>query len=80
MRDEAAAGRCIATAGTRIDVDLALFVGDAGQVRRIVPRAIGCATVEQYASGLASQMIRRDTSLSAAEGWYRTTLRFAWQG
>ncbi len=80
VRDAVAAGRCAAGAGGRIDVDLAMFVTGDGQVRRIVPRAIGCATVEQYASGLASQMIRRNVATPDAEGWYRTTIRFSWPG
>jgi hypothetical protein len=80
VRDEVAAGRCAAGAAGRIDVDLALLVAGDGQVRRIVPRAIGCATVEQYASGLASQMIRRNVAVPEAEGWFRTTIRFAWAG
>jgi hypothetical protein len=80
VRDEVAAGRCAAGAAGRVDVDLALLVAGDGQVRRIVPRAIGCATVEQYATGLASQMIRRNVAIPEAEGWFRTTIRFAWAG
>lgn len=80
VRDEVAAGRCAAGAAGRVDVDLALLVAADGQVRRIVPRAIGCATVEQYATGLASQMIRRNVAVPEAEGWFRTTIRFAWAG
>ena len=80
VRDEVAAGRCAVANAGRLDVDLAIFVNAAGRVRRIVPRAIGCPTVEQYASGLASQMLRRAVATPETGGWYRTTIRFAWAG
>ncbi|WP_288459345.1 hypothetical protein [uncultured Sphingomonas sp.] len=82
VRDEVAAGRCsaaMATArGHALSVDLAVLVGAGGQVRRIVPRAIGCATVEQYASGIALNLTRAALRAPGADTWYRTSVDFAW--
>lgn len=84
VREEVAAGRCVAarrdaaTGGTGLSVELAVLIDGDGQVRRIVPRAIDCPTVEQYASGLASRMIRQNLAPGAPGGWYRTTIAFAW--
>ena len=76
---EVKAGRCVRT-GTVLAVDLAVLATPAGQVKRIVPRAIDCPTVEQYASGILLSMARSniDTDGAGAEGWYRTTLTFTW--
>ena len=82
VRDEVAAGRCAAAVATprgyALSVDLAVLVGAGGQVRRIVPRAIGCATVEQYASGIALNLTRTALRAPGADTWYRTTVDFAW--
>ena len=53
-------------------------VGEDGVVRRIVPRAINCPTVEQYAVGLASRFLRRNIGDADADSWHRLTLAFAW--
>ena len=82
VRDEVRAGRCAAAspsaAGQQLSVDLAVLVAGDGSVRRILPRAIGCATVEQYATGLASRLIRRTLAAPGSDTWYRTTLAFTW--
>lgn len=77
VRDEARAGRCAVT-GRTITVDLAVMVAANGQLRRIVPRAIRCPTVEQYASGLVSRMARGNVAAPGADTWFRTVLTFAW--
>ena len=84
VRDEVNAGRC-ATAGrvrnaAVVTLDLAVLVGPSGRIRKIVPRAIDCVTVEQYGSGLVSRLARDNL---ATEGltvptWFRTTLVFSW--
>ncbi|MEH3158439.1 MAG: hypothetical protein PGN08_05555 [Sphingomonas taxi] len=85
VRQEVVAGRCAAARvdGTRqaIDLDLAVFADHAAGIRRVVPRGIGCPTVEQYAAGLLLRLARGNLAPAAAnvEGWYRTTLRFAWK-
>jgi len=85
VRAEVKAGRCAAAIdngarGWSIRVDLAVLAAPDGQPRRIVPRAIQCPSVEQYAAGLVSSLARGniDTGASVAEGWYRTSLVFAW--
>ncbi|WP_242097001.1 hypothetical protein [Sphingomonas sp. CROZ-RG-20F-R02-07] len=79
VASEIAAGRCTWT-GTMLTVDFAVLASPAGQVKRIVPRAIGCPTVEQYAAGILLSMARSniDTGSAGGEGWYRTTLSFTW--
>lgn len=84
VRSEVQAGRCHAAtttpAGSTLKVDLAVLLAAPGQPRRIVPRAIGCPAVEQYAAGLVSSMVR-STSPAApvdAGSWYRTSLTFSW--
>lgn len=78
VRDEVRAGRC-AVAATTLRVDLAVMVAANGQVRRIVPRAIQCPTVEQYASGLVSRMARGNVAPPGEDLWFRTAMVFAWQ-
>lgn len=83
VRDEVRAGRCAAAVATprgqMLTVDLAVLVVEGGQVRRLLPRAIGCSTVEQYASGLVSRLIRENMPASRAAGWYRTSVAFHWE-
>lgn len=78
VRDEVRAGRC-AAATVPLRVDLAVLVAANGQLRRIRPKAIGCPTVEQYASGLMVRMARRNVASPGEDRWYRTELVFAWQ-
>lgn len=83
--DEVRAGRCAAAqhdaAGSRLTTELAILVAAGGRVRTVTPRAIGCPTVEQYASGLISSVTRDNLAPGAAggDGWYRTSITFAWQ-
>lgn len=83
VHDEVAAGRCSAAQrgadGFTLAVDLAVLVDRSGEVRRIVPRAIGCLTVEQYAAGLISRMARANLAPAANGAWYRITIGFAWK-
>jgi hypothetical protein len=77
VRDEIRAGRCAAESPLR--VDLAVLIAATGQLRRIRPNAIGCPTVEQYASGLVMRMARGNVSPPLEDRWYRISLTFAWQ-
>jgi len=84
VRAEVKAGHCAAATpgadGWSLKVDLAVLMGAADQPRRVVPRAIGCPSVEQYAAGLVSSMARSGAPTVATEpgSWYRTSLTFAW--
>jgi hypothetical protein len=92
VREEVTSGRCkangvpppgaavpaVPASGTTLSVELAVLVSSSGQVRRVVPRAIGCAAVEQYATGLALNMVRNLPTLPDGDGWFRTTIDFAW--
>lgn len=78
VRDEIRAGRCTAAINA-LHVDLAVLVAANGQVRRIRPRAIGCPTVEQYASGIMLRMARSNVAPPGEDRWYRTTVSFTWQ-
>ncbi len=79
VRDEVRAGRCTATQPGSIAVDLAIYVTGDGKVRRIVPRAINCPTVEQYASGIALRTIRGKIEPPKDAGWHRMAVTFVWQ-
>lgn len=85
VRAEVQAGHCAAArpapGGWTLNVDVAVFVQSSGMVRRTVPRAIACPSVEQYAAGLVFSRARGNvvTDTSARDGWYRTTLTFAWR-
>jgi hypothetical protein len=49
-------------------------------VRTVVPRAIQCATVEQYAAGLAAGFARGNLlPRNGTEQWYKTSLTFSWR-
>lgn len=83
IRDELNAGRCQLPAAPRLPaqplrLDLAVFVSEQGKVRRLLPRAIGCPTVEQYASGLVSRRLRGKIVPPRAPGWYQTSISFRW--
>lgn len=78
---EARARRCPLPQRTSITVELAILV-DGDAVRTVVPRAIDCATIEQYAAGLAASFARNNLlprSAGAGEQWYKTSLTFSWQ-
>ena len=63
-----------------VRVDMAVLVTADSRIRRIVPRAIDCVTVEQYAAGLVSKLSRDNVDNLGIEKdtWFRTTLIFAW--
>jgi hypothetical protein len=78
---EAKARRCPLPRAHSITVELAVLVDGEGGVRTVVPRAIDCATVEQYAAGLAASFARGNMlprSTGAGEQWYKTSLTFSW--
>jgi CO dehydrogenase/acetyl-CoA synthase alpha subunit len=79
VRDEVAAGRCTTPRPGTLSVELAVYVAENGRVRRIVPRAINCPTVEQYASGVALRSLRGHVEPPEVVGWHRMTIAFAWQ-
>lgn len=84
VRSEVEAGRCAAVSRSAssgvVRVDMAVLVTSDSRIRRIVPRAIDCLTVEQYASGLVSRMARDNIDNLGVEKdtWFRTALIFAW--
>ena len=63
-----------------LTVELAVLVDGASRVRTVIPRAIDCATVEQYAAGLVQSFARANLLPrgGAAEQWYKTSLTFTW--
>lgn len=71
---EAKAGQCVLPQ-PEVEVDMAVQLRPDGSIARIVPRAINCVTVEQFAAGLVSSFARAGLR-PAAEGWYRTRLTF----
>lgn len=64
-----------------LQVEVAVLVESSGGIRTVVPRAIACPTIEQYAAALAAGFARNNLlPRSAAEPrWYRTTLSFSWR-
>ena len=84
VRDEVRAGRChraVAVGGRwTLSVDVIVLAARDGSPRRIIPRAIDCPSVEQYAAGLVSRLTRRnvDTGGATTDGWYKTSVRFSW--
>jgi hypothetical protein len=62
-------------------VEVAVLVHPEDGVRASIPRAIGCASVEQYAAGLVSSFARNNLAprAAAAEQWYRATVTFIWK-
>jgi hypothetical protein len=62
-------------------VDIAALIGRDGAIRRAIPRAIGCPTVEQYSAGLVIGFARGNLptrGAGAGDQWYRTTLVYDW--
>lgn len=84
VRDEVEAGRChpqLPPLGDeRLQLPVAILVGRAGQVRQIVPRAIGCPSVEQYVVGYLLSLTRTGmgSSVPLAPGWYQLTAGYRW--
>jgi hypothetical protein len=84
VADEIAAGRCAIPKPEDghyvVKVDIAALVDRDGAVRRAVPRAMGCPTVEQYSAGLVTSFARANLQVRAGMLWYRTTLVYDWRG
>jgi hypothetical protein len=84
VADEIAAGRCAvakpADGHYVVRVDVAALVDAAGAVRRAVPRAMGCPTVEQYSAGLVTSFARANLQVRPGMLWYRATLVYDWRG
>lgn len=86
VADEIAAGRCAqpkpADGHYVVKVDVATLVGGDGEIRRTVPRAINCPTVEQYSAGLVVSFARANlqSHAGAADTWYRATIVYDWHG
>ncbi len=82
VRHEAHMRRCPLPAANgaaqSITVELAVLVQGDGSVRTVVPRAINCATVEQYAAGLVATFAQGNI-IGTSEQWYRTSLTFTWK-
>ena len=87
VRSEVEKGHCEADRTTvsgahGLTVDIAVLVTPQGLVRRTVPRAIGCPSVEQYAAGIAFSRAMGNVVLDGAssDSWYRTSMAFTWPG
>lgn len=65
----------------KLIVDLAVLIDEEDEVRAVVPRAINCPAVEQYAAGLVSGFARNNLLPRRADGgqWYRASLTFSWK-
>ena len=78
------AGRCTVPKPTDghyvVKVDVAVLVGADGMIRRTVPHAIQCPTVEQYAAGMVSSFARNNLLARAGDGsgWFRASVTFDW--
>ena len=85
VADEIAAGRCAvpkpADGHFVVKVDVAALIDADGTVRRTVPHAIACPTVEQYAAGLVTSFARGNIAArGGGDTWYRATIVFDWRG
>ncbi|MEH3104518.1 MAG: hypothetical protein PGN12_11490 [Sphingomonas phyllosphaerae] len=73
VRREVAAARCTLPSEARM-LDLVVLIAQSGQVRRIVPRAIGCPVVEQFAAGIVLSAARDKMPPPSSDTWYVTTV------
>jgi hypothetical protein len=84
VRNEVAAGRCAAppaVAGkVSIKVDMVVLVSRSGDALRIVPKAINCPTVEQFAAGVVQKAARGNVAGAppTTDSWYRTGMTLSW--
>lgn len=83
VRAEIDSGRCKAGPpqpdGARVVAPVAILIGQDGAVTRIVPRAIGCVTVEQYTVGYVQSLVRGGPgAVIPAPGWYRLAVTYRW--
>lgn len=79
VRNELEAGRC-RMAAPPVDAPVAILVGSSGNVTKVVPRAIGCPTVEQYTVGYLLGLTRAGpgSAIPPKPGWYRLTVTYRW--
>jgi hypothetical protein len=85
VHDEVAAGRCAAPAPVAgkvtVKLDLIVLVASAtNQALRVVPRAINCPTVEQFAAGVIEKAARDNIAGPApgSDSWYHTSMTITW--
>lgn len=85
VHDEVAAGRCAAPANAdgkvSLKLDMIVLVSAAnGEVARIVPKAINCPTVEQFAAGVVQKAARGNVAgaAPATDSWFRTGMTITW--
>ncbi|WP_066812397.1 hypothetical protein [Sphingomonas asaccharolytica] len=85
VHDEIAAGRCATPAPvngkTSIKVDMVVLISSAsGEAVKIVPRAINCPTVEQFAAGVIQKATRGNIAgpPPTADSWYHTGVTLTW--
>jgi hypothetical protein len=81
---EMQSGRCpqapILSGRRTVRADVAVLLDDEGNVRATIPRAIQCATVEQFVAGIVASAARNNLLPRAqgAPGWYRASISFDW--
>lgn len=85
VHDEVAAGRCAATNAAdgkaSLKVDMVVLVSSAnGEAVKIVPRAINCPTVEQFAAGVVQKAARGNIAgpPPTADSWYHIGMTLTW--
>ena len=85
VRDEIAAGRCAAPPAvdgkTSIKIDMVVLVAaGSGEAVRIVPKAINCPTVEQFAAGVVQKAARGNIAGQppTSDSWFRTGMTLTW--
>jgi hypothetical protein len=84
VHDEVVAGRCAAppaVAGkVNFKIDMVVLVSPGGDAVRIVPKAINCPTVEQFAAGVVQKAVRGNWAgaAPARDSWYRTGIVISW--
>ena len=62
-------------------IDMVVLVSSAnGEVQRIVPKAIKCPTVEQFAAGVVQKAARGNIAgpPPTADSWFRTGMTLTW--
>ena len=84
VANEIGTGRCRAAKPADghyvVTLDVIVQVTSEGAVRRAVPRAIDCPTVEKYGVGLITGFARDNLQPGIApDRWYRTKIVFDWQ-
>lgn len=85
VRGEVEGGRCTAaiadaSGNTTVHARVAVLVRPDGGVRRIVPAAIGCPTVEQFTAGVIGRLASGNVRAPwpQADRWYRAGITYSW--